>query len=755
MTKLVIVLSGVAVTLVAAVLAVLLIAPLLFDGQGVRDAVIERATLATGRQLHINGSVGLSLISGPTLILRDVSLAEAETDDLLGPPPDALLHMDDLRLVLAPLDMLHGALTATKVILTHPKLVLERRNGLENWRFHPGSATERRLRDGSPVAAPHDLNSVQQHSLTFAVTEIAIEGGEVAIRGALSFTGISARATQSSLNVPWIGSAAGMSGERRWSAHGSVGTAQASGDTPRAIDITITSDNGGNDNGRFTGTLIANDSDHLSAQGSLALSLGGADMSAKADITNNHLSLSALTIARGPLHADGAVRGDWPAGKPPQIAASFDILSLDLDATEPLPDGKPDDQRDIASLSTMIPPDVTLAADVKIAAIRWHGGIMADTAAHLRWTRDGLSLESVRADGPGSATISARGTVSGALSDPKVDLQAELRSNDLRDTASWLGFAFPSGIAANRLNRLAVKGHLRGQAGNYRADDLVGTLDSLPITGALSRGADGVSVDLKTTNTVAVDDYLSNSPPPLGNAVSDGIFTTPPPLYFRISAAGVRWRSETLGHPLSLAGTFPPQKADADLTRISDLAVSLAAGLQVFTGGELKLYRGDGAWSLEGQWNQASLSAHGNARIGSGEASVHAPTAGGAMIDTHDLPGGHLLDVLMEPIAAAAGGKKPPPPLGSITAIEARWLMTGDTIAIRPLTVQTPVYRVSVSGAVNLARHGVDLQGIVDVHHTPASPNALETVSASRLALTVKGGLTAPQASLAPNSDTP
>ena len=125
------------------------------------------------------------------------------------------------------------------------------------------------------------------------------------------------------------------------------------------------------------------------------------------------------------------------------------------------------------------------------------------------------------------------------------------------------------------------------------------------------------------------------------------------------------------------------------------------------------------------------------------------------MIDTHDLPGGHLLDVLMEPIAAAAGGKKPPPPLGSITAIEARWLMTGDTIAIRPLTVQTPVYRVSVSGAVNLARHGVDLQGIVDVHHTPASPNALETVSASRLALTVKGGLTAPQASLAPNSDTP
>ena len=153
-------------------LAVLAVGILLasFDPNSLKPRIVEAVRQATGRDLVLNGSIGLGLSLQPTVVMREVALA--------NPPQFSRPHMatlERLELKLALLPLLHHRIEIHQFVLVHPDILLETdKQGHANWEFAPAQASQQ------PAAA---TTTEQQTSPTqISIVEARIENGTFTLR---------------------------------------------------------------------------------------------------------------------------------------------------------------------------------------------------------------------------------------------------------------------------------------------------------------------------------------------------------------------------------------------------------------------------------------------------------------------------------------------------------------------------------------------------------------------------------------------
>ncbi len=124
-------------------LATALIVPSFIDWNDYKDEIAAQAGAFTGRELVIDGDMGLTLLPAPALVATDVRLANiegAETEDMVD------LRELEVRVALVPL--LQGRVQVEKVRLLDPVVELETlADGRNNWEFSPPPERD-------PTAAP-------------------------------------------------------------------------------------------------------------------------------------------------------------------------------------------------------------------------------------------------------------------------------------------------------------------------------------------------------------------------------------------------------------------------------------------------------------------------------------------------------------------------------------------------------------------------------------------------------------------------
>lgn len=124
-----IVIAAVVVVVVAAVVGVVAS----FDPNAYKGQVIAAVKSATGRDLVLNGKIGLKLGLSPTVQLEDVTFANPPG---YSRPDMATLQRLDLQLALLPL--LSHRVEVKRLIMEKPDILLETNaEGQPNWVFHP------------------------------------------------------------------------------------------------------------------------------------------------------------------------------------------------------------------------------------------------------------------------------------------------------------------------------------------------------------------------------------------------------------------------------------------------------------------------------------------------------------------------------------------------------------------------------------------------------------------------------------------
>ena len=113
-------LIGLAITVVALIAAVLVV-PSFVDWNGYKPEIQNAAKKATGRDLRLEGDIGLSILPSPSLSVEKVAFANIE-----GGSEPQMVRLDSLRVHVALLPLLSGKVHVTSVTLIKPTIVLEK-----------------------------------------------------------------------------------------------------------------------------------------------------------------------------------------------------------------------------------------------------------------------------------------------------------------------------------------------------------------------------------------------------------------------------------------------------------------------------------------------------------------------------------------------------------------------------------------------------------------------------------------------------
>jgi uncharacterized protein involved in outer membrane biogenesis len=149
-------LGGVIVVMAAAI-AVFVVT---FDPNSYKPQIVAAVRSATGRDLEIGGSIGLSVSSRPTLEMSDLSFSNPPG---FSRPRMATLRHLELRLALIPL--LSRQIQIARLVVQQPDILLETNaRGQSNWEFA--------LSGNAASAAPPGI----------ALSSLRIEGGMLAFR---------------------------------------------------------------------------------------------------------------------------------------------------------------------------------------------------------------------------------------------------------------------------------------------------------------------------------------------------------------------------------------------------------------------------------------------------------------------------------------------------------------------------------------------------------------------------------------------
>lgn len=140
----------VGITIILALLA-LFIAPQFIPADVYKEQVIAKVEQATGREMQINGNIGLRFIPNVQLTMEDVQLANPDGFDAEGRP---MMTLRELQISLSLLDILQGRVSINTFKLLDPTIRIARNaKGEANWVFTPEeSANKTAPRDNADAS---------------------------------------------------------------------------------------------------------------------------------------------------------------------------------------------------------------------------------------------------------------------------------------------------------------------------------------------------------------------------------------------------------------------------------------------------------------------------------------------------------------------------------------------------------------------------------------------------------------------------
>ncbi len=145
--------------IVVAVIIVLAVVVPMFIPAGVyRDQVVSAVQSATGRQLHINGAVKLTILPSLAIEANDVSF-----DNAPGGVAKQMATLTKLEVGVHLLPLLSGKIDIARFVLTDPVIHLEvDKAGRPNWEFGPPEPAKK---PGTTVTATAQTDSLNQLQL--------------------------------------------------------------------------------------------------------------------------------------------------------------------------------------------------------------------------------------------------------------------------------------------------------------------------------------------------------------------------------------------------------------------------------------------------------------------------------------------------------------------------------------------------------------------------------------------------------------
>jgi uncharacterized protein involved in outer membrane biogenesis len=149
-----------------------------FDPNSYKPQIVAAVQSATGRELTLNGGIGLSLSLQPTLEVSDVSFSNPPG---FSRPQMATLQRLQVQLALLPL--LSRQVRIERLVLVRPDILLETdAQGRSNWAFAPQAGA------APPAAQPSGAASAPAAPPSIALSSLRIEDGTLAMRDATGRT---------------------------------------------------------------------------------------------------------------------------------------------------------------------------------------------------------------------------------------------------------------------------------------------------------------------------------------------------------------------------------------------------------------------------------------------------------------------------------------------------------------------------------------------------------------------------------------
>ncbi|MGE0253236.1 MAG: AsmA family protein [Alphaproteobacteria bacterium] len=518
--------------LAAALVAAVLLAPSLIDGDDLKRTLAAEVEAATGRKLTIDGDVSVELLPTPALELASVRLA-----NLPGAAAPDMVRLRALRVEVALWPLLSSRVEVRRLVLVEPVVELERlADGRTNWVFTPPS------RPATPAVNEGVPGRAAGSDKGFAVQldDVRIARGAVVWRtaGAVQrIEGIDATVAASSLDGPFrfdgkLG-IAGVPADVRIS----VGQLRVDRAAPVSVNVAAagaTAELQGLLSGwpvapKVGGRIAVRAVDPavvaaVTGAGALPPAIGStpleidAQLSASADA----VAVNDMTLRFGAVSGTGAI--DVALGNRPSANVVLNLARVDLDALlapgaapSPTAGGAPAaprppvtparPERPLPTLPTL-PKDFDATVELKVDAITWRGAIVRQTQLVASLAAGELTLSQAAALLPGSSDVSAFGFVTLGESGPAFDGQIEANSDNLRGLLGWLGTDVGA-VPAERLRKLALAATVKATRTDLTLTDVDVTVDTSRIRGGVAvamRERPGFGVGL-SVDRVNLDAY--------------------------------------------------------------------------------------------------------------------------------------------------------------------------------------------------------------------------------------------------------
>jgi uncharacterized protein involved in outer membrane biogenesis len=491
-----------------------LAAPYLVDVEAYKPALIQAVKEATGRELVIEGPMRLSLLPVPQVSAQQVHFANAVGAEGA--------QMIDVRWIGASPSwwaLLKGQVEVGRLTLYQPTIVLETdANGVPNWQFKPGAGAAQL--QGAPSAGLH-----------LAVGKLRI------VQGTLSYTNPQTRQTLKAEQVEATASVGSLQGPLSM-----AGTATVNG-VPLSLDFSLGEPKPEGHEAAFS---LQVSSGRLDFKVTVSEVGANADVKGHLAVSTGVLTNFIATVVRatgqaepkfdapvvGTFTFDGGVEysptrlavtdfkmslaGETASGtlaleetKTPSLKGHVTLPKVDVEKwlallstpgafQPPPPASKPATAAKPGSLSPFpVETDVSLSLD--IAEVLYRKGTMRDVALAVEIHKGVITVPQLKAVLPGGMVLQAHAAAAAApatapaktatstakpTANPvQASGEISLAGPKLRDTLAWLDID-TSGVPADKLQTLDLKGTLASTASGLQIGDLLVDLDGQRVTGS-------------------------------------------------------------------------------------------------------------------------------------------------------------------------------------------------------------------------------------------------------------------------------
>lgn len=475
----------------------LLVAPTFIDLNSYKPQIVSEVKKATGRDLVLDGPIGLSLLPTPSVTATGVKFF-----NMPGSKNPNMVEIKSVTVKPSLFPLLAGNLEVSEVTLAEPKIVLEvNAQGKPNWEFAPSveEAKPAAPKPSSPKPLSLGRLNIENGTLIFSdskagisvVAEKANFSASVgALDGPYSLAG-GATINGSPLKLDLSVSAKGTNGyatDVALEAGGGKlmfkGTLSELGPNARAGGVaTVSADSLTS----FVAALIS-----LSGQPVPALPpLLAAKFSFDGSIDASQTAFAAKDFKMS-LASDSGSGSLSVTLKPALVVDGKLILpKLDLDralaalsqpAAPPATDGKPaaaaKPTAPPASSSDSVLAGLTAKLSIEAVEVTYNKAKIRNVALDLDAKGGAVAVPRLSATLPGDMVLQAKSTMTGDPAKPTVSGEFSLVGPKLRETLKWLEVDV-SAVPDNKLTKLSLKGKLASAGGNVQVNDATFELDDV------------------------------------------------------------------------------------------------------------------------------------------------------------------------------------------------------------------------------------------------------------------------------------